>query len=362
MKNCCEINEWISLYTDNMLDRDSLAEFEEHIVTCRSCRKELEDTACVVGACKDLLEDDLPVNFKDELHDRLIREKEKHEQLSKTALMRNRYIRICSTVAACLLIAVLAKGLLFDNYFNLSGANMGAKSESAAPNQIAAAKDEMIASNSSEIKRGESNEQFGIIAKSKEDFSGEVERVESARSAQTQNRTDALSMGSGTSKAAMNRNENILISTDGDTGVIVEKVLKLAADNAAEYYDENMLKSSDTSDTAKYDAIGNEAKLNFKVKNSLYEQFISSLKAGFNSADIEIGIVNEEDLSVKMNELNTKLNEFNSKIDTARKNENTSNTEEMDRLKAERDGTIAEIENMQLDSDYTFIYISIREK
>jgi hypothetical protein len=58
----------------------------------------------------------LPDNFKDELHEKLIKVKENEFSAGKLFFIKNRYIRAISTVAAGVLIIFVLKGILFDGF------------------------------------------------------------------------------------------------------------------------------------------------------------------------------------------------------------------------------------------------------
>lgn len=102
MKKCDDIRELISLYIDGELVGDLLSEFEEHIRSCEDCRNELEDVKSVIAMLNDAPEEDLPSNFKDELHEKLLREQTKKESFVSVVL--SRYSHVFASAAGLLII------------------------------------------------------------------------------------------------------------------------------------------------------------------------------------------------------------------------------------------------------------------
>ncbi|HEY9061591.1 MAG TPA: anti-sigma factor [Pseudobacteroides sp.] len=102
MKKCEDIRELISLYIDGELKGDLLSEFEEHIRSCETCRNELEDVNSVIAMLNDTPEEDLPSNFKDELHEKLLREQTKKESFVSVVL--SRYSHVFASAAGLLII------------------------------------------------------------------------------------------------------------------------------------------------------------------------------------------------------------------------------------------------------------------
>jgi hypothetical protein len=102
MKKCEDLRELISLYIDDELSGDLLFEFEEHILSCENCRNELEDVKSVIALLNDAPEEDLPSNFKDELHKKLINEKSKKK--SFVSIVLTKYSHVFASAAGILII------------------------------------------------------------------------------------------------------------------------------------------------------------------------------------------------------------------------------------------------------------------
>lgn len=114
MINCNKTKKQISLYIDDMLDCKERTRFEHHIEKCGLCRSELDKLTGIVNMCKDIPDEDIPENFKQQLHNKLINLKDEGHRKGNIVFLRNRYIKVCSTIAAGILIVFLMKTVLYD--------------------------------------------------------------------------------------------------------------------------------------------------------------------------------------------------------------------------------------------------------
>lgn len=364
MKSCKEINEIITLYVDNELDEKQRIEFEEYIQTCQSCREELEDIMYVANLCRSIPEEELPGNFKEQLHRRLVEEKEKQEHANKATHLRNRYIKICSTIAAGLLLVIFLKGFLNNGYFISGSINEATKNENMQEAPKAALADESMAAKSEGAKSEEKKTALDSVAKGKADSGGihalEAPKGESDRAEAGDGRNGIGVMTAAKPDEGISRKSISITINAGDTGEAAEKVKKRALDNGAVFYDE--IHSSDEEEF-KVQNIGGASVLSFKVPNSRYEQFVNSLKESSGTSRIEFGEVYVEDTTAALNDLNTRLADVENRINTGERNvENVSNPEELNRLREERKNIMDEIERIRFDSDYTFVTITIDAK
>jgi anti-sigma factor RsiW len=71
MIRCSEAEKFVSLYIDNKLEASQESDFKEHIKTCGSCRKELEEMETLANVCRSMPEIPLPEGFKTQLHEKL---------------------------------------------------------------------------------------------------------------------------------------------------------------------------------------------------------------------------------------------------------------------------------------------------
>lgn len=112
MKTCKEIGELISKYLEDELDELNRDEFEEHIDSCVDCKNELEAVREVLYSLEEIDEVELPIDFKETLHEKLVLEQQKKENKSKSLLINYKYIKAVSSIAAVLLIIFVARGFL----------------------------------------------------------------------------------------------------------------------------------------------------------------------------------------------------------------------------------------------------------
>ncbi|NJD03333.1 MAG: hypothetical protein FIA99_12245, partial [Ruminiclostridium sp.] len=118
MKKCSEIKELISLYIDDELETDERREFEEHTDSCGECRDELDELTRIIGLCRITEEEELPVDFRIELHQKLL-EVQKQSKEVKPVFYNTRYFKLFSSVAAVFLLVFLIKGFYdFDLFSN----------------------------------------------------------------------------------------------------------------------------------------------------------------------------------------------------------------------------------------------------
>ncbi len=118
MTNCEKINELMTQYIDEMLEGSELGMFMEHIGNCDECCNELEELKQTVSLCKDIPDEDLPGDFKERLHEKLVLAKAEHDNRRNVIFLRKKYITICSSIVAVLLLVVFLRGFFLSGYFS----------------------------------------------------------------------------------------------------------------------------------------------------------------------------------------------------------------------------------------------------
>ena len=68
---CADIKQLLSEYVDGVLDADTKAQLEEHILQCTGCRQALEDLEALVGELRAVEPVKAPEDFLDQLHERI---------------------------------------------------------------------------------------------------------------------------------------------------------------------------------------------------------------------------------------------------------------------------------------------------
>ncbi len=409
MKTCEEIRDNISLYIDNELDEKSVTEFEQHIDECENCKKELDEIKTVVELCLSTSdEENLPEGFCDNLHEKLVFEKEKMTGKNKAIRVFGKYAGIFSSAAAVLLIAFLVYGV----WNNQGKYNNTMKDEVSADlsNKYAGSYDkkdlkELKKAVEPEVQVGSSSEQppkaetgrasvqhdgegklygfdkepskennnevinFGrsmgdkdianasaytlsqaTPAKASDIYSdGSVKRSVVSDVQPTPSNDKAIAMTALTSVSIQNVG-NVTIYSDNADG-LTEEVKKLAA-GFEEQSEEGINGSINLTLTSKA--------VEMKVLASRYDEFISLLKSKYGKENIIADNNKIEDFTNKLEELNSSLSQLDSEINTAEKNR--ASLDELQRMKTQRDNIISQIESYKDASKYVNISLEIQER
>lgn len=116
--DCHKTIELLSEYVDGMLDEEMKQEVERHIATCDSCMNEYKMLRNIIDNFHELHESDLPDDFHQKLHDRLI-EESSNVKTQKRNIRNKRYF---ATAAAALMLAISIGMAVNSGILNL---NMG---------------------------------------------------------------------------------------------------------------------------------------------------------------------------------------------------------------------------------------------
>ncbi|RCX16523.1 putative zinc finger protein [Anaerobacterium chartisolvens] len=113
---CNAVRDMIVPYIENELDQDLRNQVEEHIEQCELCRTELYDIKQVMELCAGMPQEELPEDFHSQLHEKLVgisagQNASASLKKSRLAFINSRYLKICSSIAAALILAVLLRGL-----------------------------------------------------------------------------------------------------------------------------------------------------------------------------------------------------------------------------------------------------------
>ena len=114
MITCKQIEEMMSLYIDHQLSKEEILAFEAHIQNCVSCKQELDILKQIVKQCNNLEEEPLPDEFKQQLHQKLIKVQVKQRMQTKTPPWYLNW-KTYSGLAAGILIMFVMKTQFFDN-------------------------------------------------------------------------------------------------------------------------------------------------------------------------------------------------------------------------------------------------------
>jgi len=394
MKNCDEIREQISMYIDGELDETQLAEFEEHINSCVECRNELDEIKSIISMCSSIEEEELPDNFREELHSKLLAVKEETMRKNKVVKLHNRYIQIISAAAACLLIVVLTKGFLLDGFSPKHSKNDMAKT-GTAETQMADEKEDTVdesagisgfsvendtASGSAELE-GSNDEtdgvqQFSIMAEPKTEKSltnGTGDTVSNGTG-------DTVSDGAGDivsrstvpseRKHFLQRSDegnvysnNVIINAkvNGELDSEIQNIRELAVDVGGEFSEQSAEIALAKEQQNAVGENGTETVLSFKILYNQYQNFFDSLTEYVGTENITAD-KSSQDMSNIIESYKIRLNEIEDEISRIEKSENTSSPDVLESLNEERQNIINEIEKIMLDSDYIYVTIYIQHE
>lgn len=109
---CDRIQELMSAYIDNEINEVDKAKFEKHIAQCPQCKEEYELLLDIVKECSDIDEEELPEDFREELHNKLLQAKESKSRGLSGLIRRNRWQVYTGAAAAAVLVFALSFGAL----------------------------------------------------------------------------------------------------------------------------------------------------------------------------------------------------------------------------------------------------------
>jgi anti-sigma factor RsiW len=378
MANCSIAKENICAYIDNELNIADRLSFEEHVKSCRQCKSELDEMLQLVGLCKDLPQFELPVDFKAELHEKLLAAAYRKESNTRSIKKSKGFLftKAFASIAAGLLLILLAGsfyrfGLLpsMKSQDSLNNTAMAAEQPAAGMKENAAAFGDIVgAGNTAGVNR--SAKAFSAQSAANDDSS------EAGRSSTLQDRETALAEADGMLKkeAAASKLSTITITAE-DPGVQAEKVKALALENGGDEADdqalstgtvtgpstenETSIKSTFTSGTASEPS---QAQLNFMIPDTQYDQFIAAVNTAFGEVNVQVGAFVTEDMTDTLKSSIARSNEIDSQIQELQKKDGKENTEEINDMKKEKDVVDSRIEKIRLGSDFVNVTVLIIKK
>jgi len=135
---CEVIQNMMSSYIDKDLNDIEKQEFEKHLSECQKCREEYQSLYEITTMCSSLEELELPSNFRTELHQKLLDEKNKNRL---RGVFGRRWMKAATGVAAAVL--VIAIGLGGSRLLDKGMGNSATQSVKMAPGYAGAAAPEV---------------------------------------------------------------------------------------------------------------------------------------------------------------------------------------------------------------------------
>lgn len=414
MLKCSEAIEMMSMHIDNRLSNSEKATFEEHVNSCKSCSEELNELLKVVKLCSEIPEVEVPEGFKEKLYTRLMELNENEEGRSKTVQFWNKYLKIGSTVAAALILAVVLKGiwgnmslLSSDKFTGNTSTKFAAKSEAKAeyaepakeePNGFGIAKaDEPVREEpkKEELKKEEpgaaaqgsveapkmstsqasvgspaenKNKSFDTKRLADSAHNGSESKKEAPKSPEIPSRSsnsDVIVFDKPKSNAIVKKDVTIAIKSESPP-VVLEKVKTFAAANSGEiqpsHFNKTVTASSTTMTASSAAGAGSTLSIIIKVPESQYAVFTNILKSNIGANLMEIGSVSTQDMTEELDADNKKLEELNKSIKAAGDGKGSTGTQDVDSLKNELERTEKEIQQIKGSADYIYVTITISKK
>jgi len=425
MKKCEDIRELISEYIDGDLAGDLLSEFEEHISSCEDCRKELNDVKSIIAMLNDTPDEDLPLNFKDELHERLLEEKAKKKNVISLVFVK--YSHIFASAAGFLIIFTI--WMVYNN-------NTALKESLPNVNSIQSYDSKEFSSNGSMESDYAGNTEENINLRTFQNGDAAYKYNEAIGSLQPTQDQNTIAAISDIPEAAINKlnpnakiesgsqemkqtQDKIASKASGDINTekwedksisdiasnIDDKNKSISMATIGTVSDENLYTSADftlnTKDTSSGIAhvrsivlslggeelatlsmargtessqkvIGeipnsmakepeNAELLNFKIPANSYDLFCQKANETFGSSNIIINGVTNSDYESRKKEIQTEVSEIDNKITSNADNSKWSSSNEYKELINKKNILNKELDEIKAGSQYTIVTIKIQK-
>jgi hypothetical protein len=351
MRKCTEYKEMIYEYIDNELDSNLLTEFEDHIKICLSCKVELDEYVQTLKLINSIEEEELPQNFKENLHAKLIEEKSNSDKKNNILFIRKKYFRVIGSIAAIFIFAVIMKGFL-GNQMSMSTADKNTAMQNAALSlsEEAAAMEEPVKSkeaDSSMMRKGVNNDV--AIDANQSTTIADLKDVEVLFS-------EAVS---GDAEKTI-KSIKIVLKVDKPENEIEKIKVKLIESGA------KLIESRDLQTTAQYSLksavtakIGS-LQIEFLILNTEFDKALDSLKAIWGEEAITSTETAAIKVTDKINQLNSKLLELNNNITNFDKDNQNNIT--LNELETEKSEIQSEIEDIKKDVEYSVVSLTLEIK
>lgn len=379
MTNCKTIRDNICAYIDDELDIKQRNDFEKHINNCAECKKDLEEMLKIVELCNDLPQKELPSDFKDELHEKLIAVARRQEinVLTIKKSRKFRFNKTISSIAAGVLLIFIASsfykmGLLTPNMSQESSSKstmesvrQDGMSENGQSISAAAVSNDTAAEDAGYPERSFSSQ------KAADEGNYEIDR-----SATIQERITALSGAEHMRilETATNKLSTVVI-TANEPEALKEKVQAFALGNSGEIkdseeeffggtgtYSSKAMTSSSTTAIDNSGKVSSLTSLYLIIPEIQYENFIDDINSTFGEANVQTGAFVTEDMTEHFNYCIERSNELDEQIKKLQKEESNENSSRIDALVKEKETLDLQIEQIRLGSDYVNVTVVINKK
>lgn len=346
MKTCVEFKENISLYIDGELAADERRLFEEHLESCPECRDEYDEILRIAGLCRDMQDVELPDNFREELHRKLI-DAAAEAVPGNAARQRMKYFRIFSSIAAGIVLIFLFGSVYrfgFSPQLRAGGDAGNAMMKSAAAPEAPAEKNAA----SLETAAADADVQFGgsVTAGGSPIIPGETSEAGRATT-KDRNLQGPMMASSESIEVAYSKTATFTVLA-GDPASQAEAVRTIAANSGGEEQPD--------------EASGGEIVLTFSIPDNRYEEFASSLNSGFGQSNVKLGAQASQDMTETLSRLIEESNALDTEIKKLEDAGSKKYADEINGLESKKQKLQGDIEDIRLNSDFTAVMITIKKK
>ena len=376
MSSCMNVRDNICAYIDNELNVEEKLSFEEHIEGCSECRKELREMTRIIGLCTSIPQQELPVEFKTELHEKLLAVADRQTKNNISIWKKKGFIftRTIASIAAGVLLIFLAGNFV---KFGLGSTKSADNAPQSAEMAMAAGKPETsedaLQDNKSDADYGMNSD--GAVIAEDEAYSLSLsvdnsESVEVDRSAAPEERIASIKKaGLADTETLYNKMSTVTITSE-EPEEMAETIRVLAIGNGGEEGISAILEMKNAS----LEAPGGiemqfsegietmQPKLQFIFPQSNYDQFITVLNDALGAANVQMGAFVSEDVTQLLNYM---IQESEDIDETLQKNEmenGNMDSDEINKLKMHKQVTEDQIEEMRQGSDLVSVTIYINMK
>lgn len=362
MKKCLADTEIIDRYFDGELDGNRMSELEEHLRTCESCKNEYRDIFNTIKLCREIREEELPENFKEELHLKLQESQSRQENPGRkpaAVVFRNRYFRLASTVAAVFLLVFLVRGVYY-NTGVLKFMSGSTSSTDSAANMAAM----------------ENEKNSGLAQPAAEAGSAETFSMAAAPEARANVMSASGGAGVGGIEACADQAEGLTSKSEPDRSTVKSREITASKefdDSTGEEYTQSrfseiVINAEDYSKNleliselaVKNSGIEKDEGIQYLIyliPNENYDRFVSEIVSNVGQANVIIYGPFAADMTEVIRSLKTRINEIKEEISQKENGDREKWTEEIEELRKEKINIECLIEKIRLESDYTTINI-----
>lgn len=375
MSSCLNVRDNICAYIDNELNAEDKLSFEEHIENCSECRKELREMTRIIGLCTSIPQQELPTEFKAELHEKLLAVADRQIKNNTNIWKKKGFIftKTIASIAAGALLIFLAGTFVRFGLSSKSASDAPQSAEIAMGAEKPEASEAAVQDNKVDENYGTTSDGAAIAEDEVFSFSLSVDNMDSVevdRSAAPEERVASIKKaGSADVETLYNKMSTVMITSD-EPEEMAETIRVLAIGNGGEEGISAILEiknaaaeASDTTEIQFSDGIGTmQPKLQFVFPQSNYDRFITVLNDALGAANVQMGAFVSEDVTQLLNNMIKESEDIDETLQNHQKENGNTDSDEISKLKIQKEEIDGRIEETRLDSDLVSVTIYINQK